>query len=143
MTPLEMAEACAEALWSDDKATQKLGMVIDHIAPGEATISMTVADYMANGHGMCHGGYLFTLADSAFAFSCNGYNQRTVAQHVSVTFIAQVFVGDRLTATAREVVRYGRSGIYDISVTNQDGVKVAEMRGNSRTIKGVHLPDQD
>ena len=143
MTPQALAEACTRVMWDDDQASQRLGMSIDRIAPGEATLSMSVTAAMANGHGICHGGYIFTLADSAFAFACNGYNQRTVAQHCSITFIAPAFEGERLTAVAQENIRFGRSGIYNISVTNADGVRVAEMRGHSRTVKGTHLPEVD
>ena len=140
MTPQELAEAAAAAMWTDDSASQRLGMSLDHIAPGEATLSMTITEAMSNGHGNCHGGYIFTLADSAFAFACNSYNQRAVAQHCSVSYLIPVHIGDRLTATAREVSRHGRSGIYDVRITNQDGAQVAEFRGHSRTVKGTHLP---
>jgi acyl-CoA thioesterase len=143
MTADDLAKACAAAMWEDDRATQKLGISLDRVAPGSATLSMTITDDMTNGHGMCHGGYIFTLADSAFAFACNTYNQRTVAQHCSVSFLASAFSGDRLTATAREVSRRGRGGIYDISVVNQNGEQLAEFRGHSRTIKGTHLPERD
>jgi acyl-CoA thioesterase len=136
-----LAEACARAMWNEDSASQRLGMALDHVAPGAATLSMDVTEQMTNGHGTCHGGYIFTLADSAFAFACNSYNQRAVAQHCSVTFIAPVHRGDRLTAAAREVSRRGRGGIYDIRVTNQRGEHVAEFRGHSRTVKGTHLSE--
>lgn len=141
LSPQVLAEACAKAMWDDDNATRHLGMELLAVAPGEATITMTIAETMTNGHGTCHGGYIFTLADSAFAFACNTYNQRTVAQHCSVTYIAPAFKGDRLTATAREVSRRGRAGIYDIRITNQEGEHVAEFRGHSRTVKGTHLPE--
>lgn len=140
MTAQELAEASAQALWNDDSASQRLGMLLDHLAPGEATLSMVVTEAMSNGHGTCHGGYIFTLADSAFAFACNGYNQRTVGQHASITYLAPGRVGDRLTAAAREVSRQGRSGVYDVRITNQDGTHIAEFRGLSRTVKGTHLP---
>ena len=140
MTPQELAEASANAMWKDDSASQRLGMIIDHIAPGEATLSMTILEVMSNGQGNCHGGYIFALADSAFAFACNSYNQLTVAQHCSITYLMPGRIGDRLTATAKEVSRYGRSGIYDIRITNQSGERVAEFRGHSRTVKGTHLP---
>lgn len=136
-----LAEACAKSMWDDDLATRHLGMELVSVAPGQAVIVMTVAETMANGHGTCHGGYMFTLADSAFAFACNTYNARAVAQHCSITYIAPAFVGDRLTATASEVSRKGRSGIYDIRITNQSGEAIAEFRGHSRTIKGTHLPE--
>lgn len=141
LSPQVLAEACAKAMWDDDNATRHLGMELLAVAPGEATITMTIAETMTNGHGTCHGGYIFTLADSAFAFACNTYNQRTVAQHCLVTYIAPAFKGDRLTATAREVSRRGRAGIYDIRITNQEGEHVAEFRGHSRTVKGTHLPE--
>ena len=140
-TAQALAEACARAMWNEDSASQRLDMALEHIAPGEATLAMDITDQMTNGHGTCHGGYIFTLADSAFAFACNSYNQRAVAQHCSVTFIAPAYRGNRLTATAREVSRRGRGGIYDITVTNQDGAQVAEFRGHSRTVKGTHLPE--
>ncbi|MCT8997349.1 hydroxyphenylacetyl-CoA thioesterase PaaI [Chelativorans intermedius] len=140
MAPQELAEASARAMWNDDSASQRLGMSLDHIAPGEATLSMTVTEAMSNGHGNCHGGYIFTLADSAFAFACNSYNQIAVAQHCSITYLVPGRIGDRLTAVAREVSRRGRSGIYDVRVINQDGVHMAEFRGHSRTVKGTHLP---
>lgn len=140
MTPQELAEACAEAMWKDDSASQRLDMTLEHVAPGEAKLSMTVRDDMSNGHGNCHGGYIFALGDSAFAFACNSYNQRTVAQHCSISYLLPGRIGDRLTATAREVSRRGRSGIYDIRITNQAGEHIAEFRGHSRTVKGTHLP---
>lgn len=141
MTPQELAEASAKAMWDGDHASQKLGMKLEHVAPGEARLSMTIADFMANGHGNCHGGYIFTLADSAFAFACNSYNQLTVAQQCSVSYINPGKIGDRLTAYAREVSRRGRSGIYDIRVVNQDNDHIAEFRGLSRSVKGTHVPD--
>ena len=138
--PQAVAIASAEAMWRDDRASRQLGMELEHVAPGEATVSFVVTDAMTNGHNTCHGGYMFTLADSAFAFACNSYNQRAVAQHCSVTFVAPAFLGDRLTARAREVSRSGRNGIYDIAVTNQKGERIAEFRGHSRTVRGTHLP---
>lgn len=140
MTPQELAEASARAMWNDDSASQRLGMTLDHIAPGQATLSMTITAEMSNGHGNCHGGYLFTLADSAFAFACNSHNQMAVAQHCSITYLIPGRIGDRMTATATELSRRGRSGLYDIRIINQDGDTVAEFRGHSRTVKGTHLP---
>ena len=139
MSPQELAEASAAAMWNDDSASQRLGMTLERIAPGEAVLSMTVTNQMTNGHGMCHGGYMFTLADSAFAFACNTYNHRVVAQHCAVTYLNPVMTGARLTAHAREVSRRGRSGIYDVRVSDADGTVVAEFRGHSRVIKGTHL----
>jgi len=142
MSAQEIAETCARMMWEDDTASQKLGMALLHIAPGEADISMTVTKDMTNGHGNCHGGYIFTLADSAFAFACNTYNQVTVAQHCSVTYTAPGSLGDFLTASAREISRIGRSGIYDIRVTREDGTVIAEFRGHSRTINRTFLPTE-
>jgi acyl-CoA thioesterase len=140
MTAQEIAQASANAMWNGDSTSQRLGMSLDSVAPGEATLSMTVTDAMSNGQGNCHGGYIFTLADSAFAFACNSYNQRVVGQYCSISYLMPVSLGDRLTAVARETSRLGRSGIYDVSVTNQHGVNVVEFRGHSRTVKGTHLP---
>lgn len=139
--PQELAEACARAMWAGDPASQQLGMRIEHIAPGEATLSMELRDFMLNGHGLAHGGYVFTLADSAFAFACNGYNQRTVGHHAAITYLAPGRQGDRLTATAKELHRGRRDGIYDVHVTNDRGERIAEFRGHSRTVKGTHLPE--
>ena len=141
LSPQALAEACAKSMWEGDLATRHLDMGLVSVAPGQAVITMTVKETMANGHGTCHGGYMFTLADSAFAFACNTYSTRAVAQHCSITYIAPALVGDRLTATASEVSWRGRSGIYDIRITNQAGEVIAEFRGHARTIKGTHLPE--
>lgn len=141
LSPQQLAEACAEAMWADDAASRHLGMTIEHIAPGAATLSMDVAEFMLNGHGLAHGGYIFTLADSAFAFACNGTNQRTVGHQAAITYITPGRRGDRLTATARELHRGRRDGIYDVTVTNDRGERIAEFRGQSRTVKGTHLPE--
>jgi acyl-CoA thioesterase len=136
-----LARRCAEAMWAGDRASQALGMTIEAIAPGRAVLSMPVREDMVNGHALCHGGYIFTLADSAFAFACNTYGQRTVAQHCAVTFLAPARLGDRLIATAVERFREGRSGIYDITVEDATGRRIAEFRGHSRTIPGSLLPE--
>ncbi|WP_422376315.1 hydroxyphenylacetyl-CoA thioesterase PaaI [Roseibium sp.] len=141
MTPDELAKACAHRMWTQDTASQNLGMALEQVEAGRATMSMTVTKAMTNGHGICHGGYIFTLADSAFAFACNTYNQVTVAQHCDVTFLAPAHLDDRLTAEARERNRRGRSGLYDVTVSNQAGDVIAEFRGNSRTTKGSILPE--
>jgi acyl-CoA thioesterase len=139
MDALTLAQRCAEAMWASDNASRALGMELMDVRPGRAAVSMTVTDRMVNGHGLCHGGYIFTLADSAFAFACNTYNQRTVAHHCSVTFIRPSRLGDRLLATAVERTRTDRNGIYDITVAAGDGSTVAEFRGHSRTIDGTLL----
>jgi acyl-CoA thioesterase len=140
-SPQELAEACAKSMWANDGSSQSLDMQLISVGAGMASVSMPITRTMLNGHGTCHGGYIFSVADSAFAFACNAYNQWTVAQHCSVTFIAPAFDGDVLTATAREVSRKGRGGIYDVTVTNQNGEQVAEFRGHSRTVKGTHLAE--
>lgn len=137
---LTLARKCAEAMWSEDRASRALGMEIVDIAPGRATLAMTVRDSMTYGLNMCHGGYIFTLADSAFAYACNGYDQRTVAQHCSVSFLRPAQSGERLTAECIERSRAGRSGIYDVSVKRADGMPIAEFRGHSRAIGGT-LPE--
>ncbi len=141
VTSEELARRCAEVMWQEDRASQALGMSLDAVGPGTATLSMTVTETMINGHEICHGGLIFTLADSAFAFACNAYNKVTVAQHCSVTFLAPAKLGDRLTARAQERSLHGRGGIYDIRVDNQDGKAIAEFRGHSRTIKGHLVPE--
>ena len=135
----EIARACATAMWDEDRASRGLGMSLDHVEPGRAILSMSVTDAMVNGHDLCHGGFIFTLADSAFAFACNTYDQRTVAQHCAVTFVTSARRGERLVAEAAERARNGRSGIYDVTVRNAEGTLIAEFRGHSRTIKGTLL----
>ncbi len=134
--PQALAEACAAAMWRTDNASQALGMKIDRIAPGEAVMSMPIRPDMTNGHDICHGGYMFTLADSTFAFACNTYGQRTVAQQCAVTFLRPVKSGAMLTAHAIQRAKSGRSGIYDVTVRDENGGVVAEFRGHSRTIAG-------
>ncbi len=137
MSPEEIARACAAAMWAEDRASQGLGMRLDHVGPGEAVLSMRVRDDMTNGHGSCHGGFIFALADSAFAFACNAYDQRAVAQACAVTFLRPGKRGEVLTARAVERVREGRSGITDVTVTDAEGHVVAEFRGHSRTVPGT------
>ncbi|WP_295316751.1 hydroxyphenylacetyl-CoA thioesterase PaaI [Roseobacter sp.] len=141
VTPQARAEKCAELMMQNDAASRGLGMSLLCVSPGCATLSMTVLPHMLNGHSSCHGGYIFTLADSAFAFACNSYNQRTVAQQNQVTYLAPVQEGDCLTACATETSRSGRSGIWDVTVTNRAGEKVALFRGLARTIGGQHFPE--
>ena len=131
-----LAEKVAAAMFSRDRASQGLGMRIAHVAPGRAELTMTVRADMVNGHAICHGGFVFTLADSTFAFACNSYNANTVAAGCSIEFLAPSREGDVLTATARERAQEGRSGIYDIDVANQHGATIAVFRGKSARIKG-------
>jgi len=137
----QIAEACVKALWRDDTTSQSLGMQIESVAPGKVEMSMTVKENMVNGHRTCHGGFLFTLADSAFAFACNTYDQRSVAQHCNISYLAPAFSGDKLFATATEVSRKGRNGIYDVSINNAKEETIVEFRGYSRTLPGTLLTD--
>ncbi len=132
MTPQELAEACAAAMWREDRTSPALGMSLEHVAPGEATLSMEIGPTMVNGHGICHGGFIFTLADSAFAFACNTYGERVVAAGASISFLRPAKLGMRLRAVASERARAGRSGIYDIRVADEAGKLIAEFRGQSR-----------
>jgi len=135
-TPADLARACADAMWAEDHASRGLGMALTGVGPGTATMTLTVRPEMVNGHGICHGGFIFTLADSAFAFACNSHGDRAVAQHNAITFVRPGRLGETLTATAEERVTAGRSGIYDVRVTGSDGTIVAEMRGHSRLSGG-------
>ena len=139
LSPDDLARACADAMWKEDGASQGLGMEILEVKAGHAVLTMTIQPHMVNGHGIAHGGFIFTLADSAFAFACNSHNQRTVAAQCNISFIRPGKLGDALVATAREISRTGRSGIYDVRVTVDDTV-VAELRGHSRTIGGALVP---
>ena len=132
----EIARRAADAMWADDTACRALGMRIETVAQGAAVLSMTIAASMANGHGAAHGGYIFTLADSAFAYACNSHGQRHVAQNCQIAYIAPGRVGSRLVADARERQRGDRSGIYDVTVRDDAGTVIAEFRGHSRSIPG-------
>lgn len=132
----ERAEKAANAMWAEDTASQTQGFVIESVSPGQASLRMVIKSPHANGLGICHGGFIFMLADSAFAFACNSYNMRTVAQHCTISFLAPAHVGDTLRAKAQETDRRGRSGIYDVEILNQDDTRIAIFRGYSRQIKG-------
>jgi acyl-CoA thioesterase len=131
-----LAERVAAAMFARDAASQAMGMTIAGIGPGHAELRMTVREDMLNGHAICHGGFIFTLADSAFAFACNSYNLSTVASGCSIDFVAPAREGDILTASARERSASGRTGVYDIEVANQRGETIAYFRGKSYRIKG-------
>jgi acyl-CoA thioesterase len=140
LSPDDLARACADAMWKEDNASSGLGMKIVEIGPGSARLTMTVRPDMVNGQRIVHGGFIFTLADSAFAFACNSHNQRALAAQGNITFIRPGKLGDRLVATAREVSRSGRSGIYDVQVKVGEDV-IAEFRGHSRVVPGTWLPE--
>jgi len=138
LTPEETAWAAADIMWASDHTSKALGMELLDVGPGTAIVAMVVRPDMANGFGMAHGGMIFTLADSAFAYACNSSGDTTVAAHCSISFIAPAKEGDRLIATAREVSRAGRSGIYDVQVS-VEGKVIAEFRGNSRMVGGSFI----
>jgi len=137
MTPRERAKKSAQTLLQKDLASPWFGMQVKDLNEGYAVISLAVQDRHANGHGTCHGGVTFALADTAFAFACNSRNQPTVAQHNSISYIAPARPGDTLTATAKEVSLVGKNGLYDVTVTNQDSAIIAEFRGCSRAVRGT------
>ena len=130
------AQLAADKLYGSDQASQMLGMTIDSIAPGSAQVSMRVRPDMVNGQGTCHGGLIFTLADSAFAFACNSHGHNTVAAGAAIEFLAPGRLGDVLTASASERWRAGRSGIYEIEVRNDRDEAIALFRGRSHQVAG-------
>jgi acyl-CoA thioesterase len=132
----QLAEQAARALYERDRASQSLGIRLLAVRPGWARVVMTVRPDMLNGHDVCHGGIVFSLADSAFAFACNSYNESTVAAAAAIDFLAAVRSGDELTAEAAELWRTRRNGIYEIAVSNQRGERVALFRGRSYRIEG-------
>lgn len=137
--PQWLAELTAQAMFERDEASKTLGMQILKMAPGYAKLSMTVRPDMLNGHHTCHGGFIFALADSAFAFACNSHNFSTVAAGCSIEYLAPGRQGDILIAEATEVTRSGKTGVYDVTVTNQEGKRTALFRGKSHQIKGEVL----
>jgi acyl-CoA thioesterase len=126
-------------MWANDRACKALGMKVVAVGPGTATLTMTVREDMLNGHDLCHGGLIATLADSAFAYACNAYNEITVASGFDIHLMSGARLGDMLTASATELSRGGRTGVYDIAVTNQQGEQIAAFRGRSYTMKGKPL----
>jgi acyl-CoA thioesterase len=134
-----LAEATMAKMYERDAASRGLGMTVEEVTPGCATVSMVVRADMLNGHAICHGGFIFTLADSAFAFACNSYNANTVAAGARIDFLAPAHEGDRLLATATEVSLRGKTGVYDVVVCNEAGDQLALFRGNSFRIQGSIL----
>ena len=143
LTPDALAAEVARRMWADDRASQALGMELLEVRSGYARIRMPIRRDMTNGHGICHGGYMFLLADSTFAFACNSHNQRAVAASAEIHFLASAHEGDVLTAEGIELHLAGRSGVYDMRVTDQTGRLVAVFRGKSATIKGRFLESPD
>jgi acyl-CoA thioesterase len=137
-----LAERVTAAMWARDVASQGLGMRIVRVGPGRAELAMAVRANMLNGHAICHGGFIFTLCDSAFAYACNSYNLHTVASGCGIDFLAPAREGDVLTAIAHERSASGRTGVFDIEVTNQQGEKIALFRGKSYRIKGHVIKEE-
>jgi acyl-CoA thioesterase len=135
-TAQALAERTRDAMLAGDRATRSLGITISAVGPGSSTAVMTVRDDMVNSHELCHGGLIATLADSAFAFACNAYNEATVASGFDINLVAAARLGDRLTATCTEVHKSGRTGVYDVDVRNQRGERIAAFRGRSYTMRG-------
>ena len=140
---LSMASDCAKSLFDRDTASQAMGMRLLSAAPGCARVGMNVRADMIQGHGTCHGGYLFALADSAFAFACNSYNEATVAIGCSIDYIAPAHLGDTLTADCTEQSRSGRTGNYDVRIENQLGRLIALFHGKSYKVRGAVLPQEN
>ena len=135
--PQAVAEASARAMYAQDRASQQLGMRVLEVKPGYARLTMKVREDMVNGHQLCHGGLIFTLCDSAFAFACNTYNAVTVASAASVEFLLSARLGDELTAIAEERSRSKHTGVYDVAVRNQKSECVALFRGRSHELGGA------
>jgi acyl-CoA thioesterase len=135
VTALELAQSAVESMFRSDRASQNLGIEILDVAPGSVRIAMTVRPEMLNGHGLCHGGFIFTFADSAFAFACNSYGEPMVAAGATIEFLAPTPAAERLTAVAREVTRTARNGIYDVLVAKSSGESVALFRGRSSRLR--------
>jgi acyl-CoA thioesterase len=142
VTGQQLAERAAAALFGRDRASQALGMRLTGMQPGGARVAMRVRADMVNGHGVCHGGIVFALADSAFAFACNSYNESTVAAAATIDYLLAAREGDELTAAASELWRTRRNGLYEIVVSNQRGERVALMRGRSHRVDGQILSDK-
>ena len=138
--PQRLAELAGKTMYERDPASQALGMALDAIRPGYARMSMRVRADMLNGHGTCHGGYIFMLADSAFAFACNSHNFNTVGAGCTIDYLAPGRIGDVLVAEAVERALSGKTGVYDVVVTDQDGRKVALFRGKSHRVAGHVVP---
>jgi len=140
-SPQQIAEACGARLYELDHAARAMGATLDSIEPGRACMSLTVRNDMVNSHGICHGGFIFSLADSAFAYSSNSRNRKTVAAGATIDYVSAARLGDRLAATAEERALPGRTGIYDVRVANQQGDLIAYFRGRSYRVAGEIVPE--
>ncbi|WP_432094067.1 hydroxyphenylacetyl-CoA thioesterase PaaI [Streptomyces sp. bgisy100] len=142
MADVPGASGPAQAIFADDRAARGLGIELIEAGPGRAALRMSVTEHMANGHGTAHGGYVFLLADTAFAVACNSHGPATVAAGADITFVAPARVGDVLLATAEERTRYGRNGLYDVTVLRGDEV-IAEFRGRSRSVREASVREAE
>ncbi|WP_166361693.1 hydroxyphenylacetyl-CoA thioesterase PaaI [Pseudomonas akapageensis] len=139
---MNLASRCAQSLFDRDQASQRMGMRLLAAGPGTARVAMAVREDMLQGHGTCHGGYLFALADSAFAFACNSYNDATVAIGCSIDYVAPAYLDDTLTAECIEQSRSGRTGNYDVRIANQQGQLIALFHGKSYKVRGTVLAQE-
>ena len=137
----DLARRCAEVMLASDRASREVGMRLTEVGPGTASVAMTVTEAMSNGHGTCHGGYIFMLADTAFAVACNSFGEVSVAQACDIVFVVPARTGEELLARAALRTGFGRNGIYDVTVTRGRGEVVAEFRGRSRSL-GTRLLDE-
>ena len=135
-----LARACGNAMWAENATSRTLGLELIAVGAGQAVLAMTVSETMVNWHNICHGGFIYLLADTAFGYASNSRNQRMVAQHCSIAYLHTVKRGERLTACAAERQHAGRAGIYDVAVKREDGMVIAEFRGHARAIDGTLLP---
>lgn len=142
MTPDEIAKRCAAIMGQADQAAKWLGVELKNIAPGSCEMTLTIKNHHLNGHGVCHGGFITTLADTCFAYACNSYNKNALASDISVTFLSPGRIDEVLTATTKEITVIGRTGIYDVEVRGDDGRLIAIFRGRSRQIRGQHFEEQ-
>jgi acyl-CoA thioesterase len=140
MNANDIAKQCRQIMWDNDLASQDLGIAVEVDEPGRASATLEVRRRMVNGHDICHGGYIFTLADTAFAFACNTYDRITLAASASIEFVRPARLGDRLTAVASEAHRGGRTGVYDVIVSNQDDATIAIFRGRSYSTREPMIP---
>ena len=141
MTPEEIAQACGRMMYAEDTAARHVGIEILEVLPGRARLRMPVRTEQTNGHHICHGGFIFMLADTAFAYACNSRNQHTVAAGAAIDFVAPATDGDTLVADATEQHLGGRTGVYDVRVTDQNGKLIALFRGRSAAIKGQFIKE--
>lgn len=140
--PADIARRSAEVMWSADSASKALGMVVEHVCPGHARVSMEIREDMVNGWGLCHGGLIASLADSAFALACNSRGTVTVASGFQIEFLEPARLGETLVAEAREVITRGGSGVYDVTVRNAT-TAIAEFRGRSTSLRRPILEEED